>query len=129
VARTAQQLRESMHVSLAGTESGLKGYWRLDEGGTSTTTADATGNGNTGTLTNMTPASDWLTSTIPLANGASYTASVSTAGPVSFTGTNLSLNVTAKSGTTTFVASRLQAAPNLRPSVPRCRRVLGPARL
>ncbi|OGV67015.1 MAG: hypothetical protein A3K19_29610 [Lentisphaerae bacterium RIFOXYB12_FULL_65_16] len=115
VARTPQQIREYMHVSLAGTESGLKGYWRLDNG-SGTTASDATTYGNTGTLTNMDPPTDWVASTIPLAEGASATQTVSAPGTFSFAGTNLSMNVTAKTGTTTFVASRLGAAPNLRPA-------------
>ena len=49
VARTGPQIRESMNRRLTGTEPGLAGYWRFAEG-TGTTTADASGNGNTGTL-------------------------------------------------------------------------------
>lgn len=48
-ARTQNQIRDSMCKKLKGTEAGLMGYWRLDEG-TGTTTADATVYGNTGTL-------------------------------------------------------------------------------
>src|SRR3989338_510006 len=38
-------------ASLAVSPSGLVGLWHLNDGGSSTTTVDASGNGNTGTLT------------------------------------------------------------------------------
>jgi hypothetical protein len=51
VARTAAQIAANRTVCLTGSEAGLAGYWRLDEGA-GVTTADATANGNTGTLVN-----------------------------------------------------------------------------
>ena len=51
VARTVAQIATNRTVCLVGNEAGLAGYWRLDEGA-GVTTADATGNGNTGTLVN-----------------------------------------------------------------------------
>lgn len=60
------EIQDYMLRPLTGTEPGLAGYWRLDEGA-GTTTADATGHGNTGTLVN-TPvwlASDLYTSIQP----------------------------------------------------------------
>jgi len=56
---------------------------------------------------------------VPLASGASATRTVSGTGPVVFTGTDTSLDFTAKSGTTTFVVSHLVAAPNVAPTVPK----------
>ncbi len=50
-ALTATQIQAVMNHPLAGTEPGLVGYWRLDEG-SGTNTADATTNGNTGSLIN-----------------------------------------------------------------------------
>lgn len=47
----------------------LRGYWKLDEGGTSTTTADASGNNNTGTLVNV-PV--WVRSGVPLGETSAY---------------------------------------------------------
>ncbi len=41
--------------------SGLVAYWKFDETTGSTTAADSSGNGITGTLTNMDPATDWVT--------------------------------------------------------------------
>lgn len=50
VVRTAAQIKASMNSSVPTNSTGLVGYWKMDEG-TGTTTADATGNGHTGTLT------------------------------------------------------------------------------
>ena len=48
-ARTPQEIRDSMNRRLNGTETGLAGYWKLDEwAGTAAT--DASENSNTGTL-------------------------------------------------------------------------------
>ncbi|NCC23170.1 MAG: LamG domain-containing protein [Alphaproteobacteria bacterium] len=41
-------------------DDGLVGHWRLDDGAGSTTAADSSGNGHTGTLTNMEAAQDWV---------------------------------------------------------------------
>lgn len=48
-ALTQNEIRDSMCKKLKGTETGLAGCWRMDEG-SGTTTADVTANGNTGTL-------------------------------------------------------------------------------
>lgn len=50
-ARPAAQLAQGVKTRLAGTESGLAGYWRFDEG-TGTTTASAATASLTGTLVN-----------------------------------------------------------------------------
>lgn len=50
IARTPQQLLDNLYSDVTG-QSGLQAYWKFDEG-TGLTTADSTGNGNTGTLTN-----------------------------------------------------------------------------
>ncbi|HAV64783.1 MAG TPA: hypothetical protein DCY13_20745, partial [Verrucomicrobiales bacterium] len=46
VARTPEQIRETMHQKLVGTESGLEGLWNFDNG----TADDASPNGHHGTL-------------------------------------------------------------------------------
>jgi hypothetical protein len=48
-ARTADQIRSTMFLALTGSESNLVGYWQFNEG-SGQTTADVSGNGNTGTL-------------------------------------------------------------------------------
>ncbi len=52
VARTQQQIREFMCRKLTGSESGLVGYWRMDEN-SGLTAFDETANNNDGSLTNM----------------------------------------------------------------------------
>ncbi|MGC8990307.1 MAG: LamG-like jellyroll fold domain-containing protein, partial [Verrucomicrobiia bacterium] len=49
VARSAEEIRGAMYERLAGTEQGLTGYWRFDEG-TGLLAGDASGKGNTGVL-------------------------------------------------------------------------------
>ncbi|MFA6472817.1 MAG: LamG domain-containing protein [Candidatus Latescibacterota bacterium] len=61
VARTETQIRESMCRTLVGNEANLAAYYRLDQID-GTTTYDITSNANNGTLTNMDPANDWVTS-------------------------------------------------------------------
>ncbi len=61
VARTAAEIRETMCRTLVGNEAGLAAYYRLDQLD-GTTTYDLTSNANNGTLTNMDPNTDWITS-------------------------------------------------------------------
>jgi len=61
VARTEAEIRESMCRTLVGNEAGLAAYYRLDQIDGSTT-YDLTSNANHGTLTNMDPSTDWVTS-------------------------------------------------------------------
>ena len=63
-ARTQTEIRDSMHQGLAGSETGLKAYYKFNQGG-GTSLTDATANANTGTLVN-TPT--WSASTVPFAN-------------------------------------------------------------
>jgi hypothetical protein len=58
VARTQAEIQANMYSPLAGSESGLVGYWPFEEG-SGTTASDLTANGNNGTLTNM-DNSDWV---------------------------------------------------------------------
>lgn len=83
VARTAEELRGAMNLSLRGDEKGLVGYWRLDEG-SGTTIGDRSPAGATGTIVNATwekasfpahrAASEWIgnpLAELPIADGAS----------------------------------------------------------
>ncbi|MGD8781553.1 MAG: FG-GAP-like repeat-containing protein, partial [Ignavibacteria bacterium] len=69
IARTATQIRENIHKILDGSESGLIGYWQLNDGTGSTTAAELSGESN-GTLNNMDPNSDWVISTVPTGGGS-----------------------------------------------------------
>ncbi|MEI9920903.1 MAG: immunoglobulin domain-containing protein [Bacteroidota bacterium] len=110
VARTAQQIRESMHLTLTGSETGLVSYYQLNES-SGTATSDAKGT-NTGTLTNS-PAR--VASTFPLGGGSAFTTTES-AGSVSFTGTNFtaSYNTSGASSVTTTLIDAAQ--PNTLPT-------------
>ena len=59
--RTESQIRESMMSTLAGNETGLQAYYRMDYSD-GTTLYDITSNARNGTLTNMDPATDWVSS-------------------------------------------------------------------
>ena len=59
VARTEAEIRDAMNHVLVGDETGLDGYWRLDEGA-GTAAYDQTANANDGTLTNMDAVNDWV---------------------------------------------------------------------
>ena len=54
VERSAIDIATYYAQSIDPATPGLQGYWHLDETGTASTTADATGNGNDGTLMNFT---------------------------------------------------------------------------
>ncbi|GEM_PF-3485846 len=58
VGRSQSEIQQTMNDTLTGSEPGLVGYWRFNEG-SGTTTVDASGNGNTGTLVNN---PTWVTS-------------------------------------------------------------------
>ena len=120
VARTQAQIQASMNTSVPTNSAGLRAYYKLDESA-GTSTADATGNGYNGTLTNGStwqvpstsvlagPATTILwsptnqtTSVITAANSGTYSAIVTTAAgcqsaPVSAV---VSIGVTASSNQT-----------------------------
>lgn len=60
VARTPAELTANMSSNLTGLESGLVAYYRFEDGQGSNTVTDLTGNGNTLTMNNMDPATDWV---------------------------------------------------------------------
>jgi hypothetical protein len=58
--RSQSQLQAFMDVNLAGNETGLVAYYRFEDGIGSSTVTDLTGNGNTLTMYNMEPNTDWV---------------------------------------------------------------------
>ena len=60
VARSEAQINANMSTNLTGSETGLYAYYRFEDGAGSSTVTDLTGNGNTLTLMNMDPATDWV---------------------------------------------------------------------
>ena len=111
--RSSQEIREKMYLTLSGTTTGLLNYWQFNEG-TGTTVADVVGAAN-GTMYNMT-GDDWIASTIPFGAGASNTQIVSSTGVVTFTGTDLSMNFTSKTGADTLVVTRIDTVANVEPA-------------
>ena len=67
LARSQSDIIKNMHTWLVGDEDGLIGYWRLDDS-SGTTVSDLTSNHNNGTMINMEPEEDWITTTAPIAN-------------------------------------------------------------
>gem|GEM_PF-2660008 len=65
-ARSQEQIRENMYQTLKGDESGLDLYYRFDQynNATQTVVYDLTGDMLNGTLQNMEPASDWVTTNV-----------------------------------------------------------------
>ena len=63
IARTQAQIQSAMYSTLVGTETGLTGYWPMNEG-SGTTVSDKCSAGNNGALLNfsLTAASGWVAS-------------------------------------------------------------------
>ncbi len=111
-ARTEQEIRENMNLTLTGSELGLISYWQFNEG-TGSSTADAV-SVNNGTLMNM-DESCWTDSGIPIGSGSAATNIINTTGTVDFTGTDFTLDVTNVTDSCSVTVSRLNIAPNTDP--------------
>ena len=111
IALDSVQIREQMHLPLAGIETGLVSYFQFNDGA-GTTLMDYRGINN-GTLHNMT-GDDWIDSTIPFGEGVSDT-QTETAGTVGFTGTGLSMFFNSQSGASITV-TRIDTIPNINPA-------------
>jgi hypothetical protein len=110
VARTAQQIRETIYRTLTGTESGLISYWQFNEGA-GTTAADSVG-GNHGTLVDS-PA--WATSPIPVGGGTSSSTSSFTSGTIGI-GTVTLTTSDAFDNAVDITATQINTAPNSLPA-------------
>ncbi|MCX6304051.1 MAG: T9SS type A sorting domain-containing protein [Bacteroidetes bacterium] len=111
--RSVTDIREDMYRTAPLSDAHLMNYWQFNNG-TGTTVTDLKGAAN-GTLNNMNN-TNWVASTIPFSAGAVNTQVVNATGTKTFTGTGLSMNFTATSGTDTIVASRIDTLPNLNPT-------------
>lgn len=109
-ARTTQQIRENMHISLTGLEPGLLSYWQCNDG-TGMVLKDIV-SGNDGILVNMDP-SNWIPSTIPCGGGFSDT-ELEVNGVVAFPATGLSMLFSEQAGAEVTV-SRIDTLPYLNP--------------
>ncbi|MCP4545218.1 MAG: hypothetical protein GY835_01980 [bacterium] len=110
VERSAQEIRENMHLTLTGGETGLISYWQFNEGG-GLVAADVVG-GHDGVLTNM-QGDEWYPSTAVVGAGESATWIVDATGVFDFSPASLSMDFTTKTGVDTVVATRIDLAPNL----------------
>ena len=118
VARTAEQIRSTMNTSLAGNESGLHAYWRLDDS-TGTLALDQTGNGFDGLMgTNSiddTVQAVWIPSTIPLGYGSSMNDSNFTSGSATLPGVSFA-TVDTFDNPVEVTGTEIFSSPNLLPS-------------
>lgn len=114
--RTAAQVRAGMHTRNANASSvNLVAYYRFDEGGTSTTVVDASGNCNALTFTGTTLptfAASRLALGSPVVDAQVFFSSA----PTVFTGTGLTLTLNGFSGQDTISVHRFNGLP--RDSVP-----------
>ena len=60
IARSAAEISANINTNLSGNETGLVAYYRFEDGQGSSTVADLSGNGNTLTMYNMDPTTDWI---------------------------------------------------------------------
>ena len=105
VVRTQQEIRDNMHLTLDGDESGLLGYYQFNSSGATIT---ENMNGYDGTLTGGAVRAN---SDLAVSNGTSNRQTVSSTGEVSFTGTSLSMEfaaVSAPGSNDEFVAYQMR---------------------
>ena len=108
-ARTETEIREAMHRTMTGAEPGLVAYWQFNEG-SGTTAGDVVGGHDVGLQNGMA----WATSDVPVAGGASATATAAL-GTVDFPGADLSMNFTANDAADPITVTRLDDAPAVVP--------------
>jgi hypothetical protein len=117
-ARTANEIRENMHLTLKDCPTGLVAYYQMNDGTGSATLADGSGNGHVGTLTNMDPATDWITSAVNIGNdvgGNSNSQTINTAAGVStqnFTAANATMRFFSHSGVEDITVTYQAFTPN-----------------
>jgi len=104
IARTDQEIRESMYIPLTGAETGLVSYWQFNDG-SGTNLSDGSGS-YSGTLYNMDDA-DWVDSAFPFGSGISETQIVSSTGTVWWDYAGFYMTFTEKTGTDTIVVTDL----------------------
>lgn len=93
IARTQAQIRENMHLTLKGNETGLAAYYQFNNDDAVNTVGgvkDVSVNGNNGTTFNMT-SSDYLASEVAVGGGTSDRQTIGAAGVYNFTNTNVDI--------------------------------------
>ncbi|BDS13495.1 LamG-like jellyroll fold domain-containing protein [Aureispira anguillae] len=117
IARTEEEIREHMHLTLVGCETNLIAYYQMNDGTSSSTVSDKSGKGNTGTLTNMNPSTDWVPSTVNIGHDVSdasnsQTIANITTGSVPFTNANMTMFFHNHSNSEDFTVVYQAFAPN-----------------
>jgi hypothetical protein len=113
-ARTTQQIREYMHLTIPDETTGMLGYWQFNEN-SGAETKDHGGN-HDGLLVNMSDTCRVLSS-IPAGGGNSYTKIIDAAGTEEFTGTGVRMDFMEKSGADTIVVTHIDTSANVNPVV------------
>ncbi len=112
VARSVQQIRENMYLTIPENDSGLVSYWQFNEA-SGKWVADLVGV-NRGEIYHATD-STWITSTIPFGTGNSNTQIVTSAGNVNFQNTGTQLELIDYSGTDSITVTTIDTIPNIVP--------------
>jgi len=112
-ARSLEDIRENIHLTLSESETGLVSYYQFNED--SGTFCYELISGNDGTMVNMDD-TDRIESTVPVGNGHSVTQIVSGGGPVSFSDVGVFMDFILHSETDTFVVTRIDRSPNINPA-------------
>jgi hypothetical protein len=118
VARTADEIRENMHLTLSGCETGLVAYYQMNDGSGSGTLTDKSSNGNDGTLTNMDNVNDWIVSGVNVGNDVATNSNSQTitvpigASTQSFASVNLEMKLFAHSGAEDITVTYQEFTPN-----------------
>ena len=113
VARTEEQIRESMHLSVDSTEPGLLQYHKFNTGFGE---IEYSIQGDTGTLLNM-EEEDWQPNEIPIGYGSSFSHSITLTDLYDFTNTGVSILVNSLSEPANFTVTKLDHAPNIQPDI------------
>ena len=111
IALDSIQIRENMHKTLTGNETGLIGYWQFNDGDGMILSEVI--NGNLGDLKNM-ESDDWIESTVATGKGTSDT-QTEVAGTVDFSGTGLTMYYNSHNDASVTV-TRIDTTPNMNPS-------------
>ena len=110
VLRTQEEIRENMHLTLKGNETGLVAYYQFnndDPAGTAGGVKDASGNSNDGTTVNV-PINNYIASEVAVAGGTSDRITITSAGAVNLPNTDVSINFGALNPDGEIVVSRLE---------------------
>jgi hypothetical protein len=111
-ARTAEQIRENMHLPLTGVETGLVSYWQFNEGSGDETVDNVSG--NDGAMDYM-DHNAWIDSTIPFGPGFADSQLVNNPGFYDFTDTNFRMTLNNAVTNEPITVTKLETNPNMNP--------------